>query len=75
MLEYPLYFGPDWYRIPVPGSTQDGIPPVIGRCHPYARKSASEAVLSVIGCSSPFMRLSQHLTALRAWYKQCLPGR
>ena len=28
------------------------------------------------GCSSPFMRLAQqHLTALRAWCKLCLPGR
>ena len=26
------------------------------------------------GCSSPFMRLAEHLTALRAWCKQCLPG-
>ena len=26
-------------------------------------------------CSSPFMRLVQHLTALRAWCKQRLPGR
>ena len=28
-----------------------------------------------VGCSSPFMRLAEHLTALRAWCKQCLPGR
>ena len=27
------------------------------------------------GCSSPFMRLAERLTALRAWCKQCLPGR
>ena len=27
------------------------------------------------GCSSPFMRLAKHLTALRAWCKQCLLGR
>ena len=26
------------------------------------------------GCSSPFMRLAEHLTALRAWCKQYLPG-
>ena len=26
------------------------------------------------GCSSPFMRLADHLTALRAWCKQCPPG-
>ena len=25
-------------------------------------------------CSSPFMRLAEHLTALRAWCKQCLSG-
>ena len=29
----------------------------------------------LVGCSSPFMRLVQHLTALRkAWCKKCLPG-
>ena len=27
------------------------------------------------GCSPPFMRLAQHLTALKACCKQCLPGR
>ena len=26
------------------------------------------------GCSSTFMRLAEHLTALRTWCKQCLPG-
>ena len=26
------------------------------------------------GRSSPFVRLAEHLTALRAWCKQCLPG-
>ena len=25
-------------------------------------------------CSSPFVRLAEHLTALRAWRKQCLVG-
>ena len=28
-----------------------------------------------VGCSSSSMRLAGHLTALRAWCKQCLPGR
>ena len=43
-------------------------------CHPYARKSASQAVLS-IECRLPFMRLAhQQLTALRVWYKRGLPG-
>ena len=28
-----------------------------------------------VGCSSPFMRLAQHLTALRGWWKQSLPHR
>ena len=27
-----------------------------------------------VGCNSPFMRLAEHLTARRAWCKQCLPG-
>ena len=48
-------------------------PNVDRRCHPYARKSASERVL--VRCSSPFMQLAQHLTALRVWRKQCQPGR
>ena len=26
-------------------------------------------------CSSPFMRLAEHLAVLLAWCKQCLPGR
>ena len=26
------------------------------------------------GCSSPFIPLAEHLTARRAWCKQCLPG-
>ena len=33
-------------------------------------KSASQAILSLstlVGCSSPFMRLVEHLTALRGW--------
>ena len=29
----------------------------------------------LVGCTSPFMRLAQHLTALRTWCEQCLPGR
>ena len=49
----------------------------IRRCHAYARKSASQALLTylVVGCSSTFTRLADNLTALRAWCKQCLPGR
>ena len=26
------------------------------------------------GCNSPLLRLADHLTAFRAWCKQCLPG-
>ena len=29
----------------------------------------------LVGRSSPFTRLAEHRTALRAWCKQCLPGR
>ena len=29
----------------------------------------------LVRCSSPLVRLAQHLTALRAWCKQYLPGR
>ena len=29
----------------------------------------------LVGYSSPYMRLAQHLTACRAWCKKCLPGR
>ena len=44
-------------------------PQFVRRFHPYARKSASKAVLCIV-----FMRLAQHLAALRGWCKQCLPG-
>ena len=33
------------------------------------------ATQAVRSSSSPFMRISQHPTELRAWCKQCLPGR
>ena len=39
-------------------------------CHPYASPPHR---LFFVGCGSPFTRLAQHLTALRAWCKQCLP--
>ena len=42
------------------------------RCHPLASPPHKRFL---IGCSSPFMRLAEHLTAPRAWCKQCLPGR
>ena len=29
----------------------------------------------LVGCSSPSMRLAEHLTVLRAWCTQCLAGR
>ena len=44
------------------------------RCHRYARNSASQSGLRR-DASSPFTRLAELLTALRAWCKQCLPGR
>ena len=37
------------------------------RCHPYASPLHKRFL---VGCSSPFMRLAKHLTALRAWCKQ-----
>ena len=45
---------------------------LIGRCRPYASPSQKRFM---VGFSSPFMRLARHLTALRAWCKQCLPAR
>ena len=30
--------------------------------------------LFLVGCSSPFLRVTKQLTAIRAWCKQCLPG-
>ena len=47
--------------------------PFIRRCYPYARNSTQKRFL--VGCSSPFMRLTQNLTTLRASCKRCLPGR
>ena len=29
---------------------------------------------SLVGCNSPVMRFAEHLTGLRAWCRQCLPG-
>ena len=41
-------------------------------CHSYASPPQNRFF---VGCSSPFVRLTRHLTALRAWCKQYLPGR
>ena len=38
-------------------------------------KLASQEAFSIRRCRPPFTRLAQHLTALRAWCKQYLPGR
>ena len=43
------------------------------RFHPYARNPLRKRFF--VGCSSPFMRLSEHVMALRACWKRCLPGR
>ena len=37
---------------------------------PYA---CPPQTLCLVGCSSPFMRFAQHLSALRTWCKQCSP--
>ncbi|CAN0267594.1 unnamed protein product [Laminaria digitata] len=49
-----------------PGPTRPPTPPpqFIRRCHPYARPPHERFL---VGCSSPFMLLVEHLTALRAW--------
>ena len=62
---YPPMFCPVW---PHPKANQ-----TIRRCHPCARKSASQAALI------DRMQLTLHatrltLTALRDWCKRCLPG-
>ena len=49
-------------------------------CHPYARKNAKSAEVYLasgflVNCSSPLLRLAEHLTALRARCTRCLPGR
>ena len=41
------------------------------RRHKRCRSPSYERFLEK--CSAPFMRLAEHLTALRAWCKQCLP--
>ena len=45
----------------------------IRRCYPMQENPPPEGFQ--VGCSSPIMRLAEHLTALRAWGKQCLPDR
>ena len=44
------------------------------RCHPHAN-FPPQMRRCLVGCSSPFMRLAQHLARLRAWSKQCLLSR
>ena len=47
---------------------------LVRRCHPVQESPPHKRF--VVGCSSPFMRLAQHLKALRAWCKQgCLVGK
>ena len=47
-------------------------PPAVASSRHKVPKLVFRAVF-LEGCSSPFMRLAEHLTALRAWCKQCLP--
>ena len=53
-------------------------PPPIGAviCKQESVHKVPKSVLErfLEGRSSIFMRLAEHLTALRAWCKQCLPG-
>ena len=51
-----------------------------GNCHPIRKKVRTRwrsppHKQFLQGFSSPFVQLAEHLTALRAWCKQCLPGR
>ena len=57
----------DMSTLPSPHSERSALPSI-------CKKVASQTVLSK-GCSSPSMRLADHLTTLRAWCTQCLPGR
>ena len=42
--------------------------------HGVPNSSSQTAVIPVVGCSSPFVRLTEHLSTLRAWCTQCLSG-
>ena len=59
-------------------------PPVSGSGHTRTQINSLDAVIRMleslpqkrfVAGSSPFMRLLKHLPVLRAWCKQCLPGR
>ena len=69
-----------------PGNARGGYVLRVGIHLPlFPHRSSSDAVIHMqgnppqkrilVGCSSPFMRLAEHITALRAWCKQCMPGR
>ena len=40
-----------------------------------ARRGSPPHKWFIVECSSPFMRLAEHITANRAWCRRCLPGR
>ena len=63
--------------IPIAGHTRkqsnsSALPSICKKVGTRCRSPSYERFLE--GCSSPFMRLAEHLTALRVWCKQCLPG-
>ena len=80
---YRVYLPPKPYPGSRPTSWESFSPPspqfilddLSSICKRVRLKSGSRYV-GCVGCSSPpFMRLAQHLTALRAWCKQYPPGR
>ena len=56
------------------GHTGKQINQFIRRSRPCVQKSPPHKRF-LVGCSSPFMRLAEHLTVLRAWCQRYLPGR
>ena len=59
-------------------ATNEYIPPLLNSVDAviHMQESPPPQGRFLVGCSSPFMRLAEHLTALRDWCKQqYLPGR
>ena len=58
---------------PAPPNNSLALSSISKKVSTRCRRSSYERFLE--GCSSPFMRLAEHVTALRAWCKQCVSGR
>ena len=75
-LPLPMITNPSSVCLPTPRQRFSNPPPTLSSICKKARKRcrSSPHKRLLVGCNSPFTRLAEHLTALRAWFGQCLPG-